>query len=146
MRKAIGEGRHPGLCINIGASGHPDPDRLEEHQGLVLAEPAFVDVLSVVGVEVLIDAAVADDAADRLLEPRDRLDEPLRLHCFMEGTRRMLGDSLADLGDLQELASALFVSFAARHLSCQRRVAMRKRDHGVAHQQHGLEKRPLLDI
>ena len=146
MGKAVGQRGPPRLGVHVGAPGHTDPDRLQQHQGLVVGEPPLVDVFAVIGIEVLVDAAVADDAADRLFETRYGLNEPLRLHRLAEGPGRMLGNPLADVRDLVQLAATLFPGLGGGHRPCQLGVAMGKCDHRIADQANRLEERLLLDV
>jgi hypothetical protein len=146
MGEPVRQGRLARLGIEIDASGHGDPQRLQQDEGVLVGDPPLVEVLSVVRVQVLIDSAVADAAADRLLEARDQLDEPLGLHGLVERPGRVFRNALADLGDLEELVSALRSRFARSHGTGQLGVSTGKRHHGVADQNDRLEEGPLLDL
>ena len=121
-----------------------DPQAGQKLERVLPGEPAGADVGNIIGVHILVEAAVAQRVAVGL-DLKDELDEPDRLDGLAEGLRRLVGHLCADAAHFQKLCASCAVSFLFSKLPCQRAVSKRKGAHGVDHDQHSLVEHGLVD-
>ena len=126
--------------------GHLAPHAAQDLQGLLLVQDAGLDVLTVVGDELLVHAAVGDDAARALFQAGEGLGEPVGLHGFMEGAGGMFGHPFAAFGDLQQFLLADRIFFRHGLFTGQGSMAVGKDHHRVADQGHGFQEGALVQL
>ena len=145
MRVSVGIREVAGHRVDLDILRHAHPQTFQQFYRSILSDMALVDILLVEGIEILIDSPVADCSSYALLEPRDRLNKPLRLNRLMECAGGIFGDVLAHLGNRQQVFLSLLIRLFGGHAPRKLSVAVGKLDDGVAHHDYGPEKRLFFD-
>ena len=126
-----------GVDVQVDELSHIHPHAFQKFAGLFTGHAAFFDVLLVVGVQVLVHAAVGNDGAGLLFDAGEHLHEPLALHRFAERAGGVRGHAFAHFGDGQKLGLALGIRFFGRKPAGQFHMAAGPDHDGVAHDDHG---------
>ena len=133
-----------GLGANLVDGEGLNPQASQELQSLLFADSADFNVPLVVGVHVLVKAAVGKGMAVGL-NLQNELDEPYRLHCFPEGGGGLVGHLGADAGHFRQLCPAGWVLFLCGHFACQLCIALGKVLHGLNNDEHGFVEDVLVN-
>ena len=132
--------------VHVDELGHADPHALEELHGGLFGDHAGFDVLLVVGIQVLVHAAVGNGGAGLLLDAGEHLGEPLGLHGFVEVRGGLGGDLVGDLGHLQQLGLADGIGACGGLAAGFFGIAVGPEDDGVADEDDGVEEGLLFGL
>ena len=130
----------PGRKRQLDELRHLAPHAAENFQGLLFRQHAGLHVLAVVGNELLIHAAVGNNAAGALFQAGERLREPVGLHGLMEGAGRILRHPFAAFRNFQKFLTARRVLFHGGLFPGQLGMAARPDHHGVAGEHHRFQE------
>ena len=97
-----------GLGANLVYGQRFDPETGQQFQRLVFCGHAGMQIADIIGVHVLVKAAVAQGVPVRL-DLENQLNEPDALYGFPKGGGRLIRHSRADSADLLQLRAALRV-------------------------------------
>ena len=125
---------------------HVQPQAVQQLQGLIFVQAALLPVLLVKRIQVLIHAAVADDAAVQLFQARHQLGEPLGLQGLVERTGGLPGHMLANGRDALQLFTAHGIATGRRLLPGKRGIAAGKTPYAFAKDHHRPVKRCLVPV
>ena len=141
---AAGAGEGVGLGAHLVDGEGLYPQAGQQLQGIVAGDAAAVDVGPVVGVHVLVKAAVGQAVAVGL-DLEYQLDEPYGLHRLPEGPGGLIGHAGAGVGQLQQLGAAGGVGRGVRQLLRQGGVAQGEAADGVDDDEHRFVEHVFVD-
>ena len=138
------EGAAAGGDVHVDEFGHAHPHAFQQLDGLLVVQAAVLDVLLVVGVQILVHAAVGDGGAGLLLDTGEHLHEPLALAGFPEVAGGLAGHAFGIGGHAQQLGPADGIIGLFGHLAGFVGMAPGPQHDGVAHDHHGIQEGLLL--